>query len=326
MAKLREKIIFPILSVIITLLFLELFARLSYPWIKNYDTEMWRYAVNGKVPVSHEGRIFHMNKPGAYFKNLYGVEVKINSKGLRDYEYSYAKPPDTYRILVLGDSITFGWGVEIQQTYAKILEDKLNRTNLGRKFQVINTGVGNYSTETELDFLKMEGLKYKPDMIILGYFINDAENIRPESKYFLNRQSYLYVYLWSKFLAAKARLSPKGKYTDYYLSLYRDSSPEKKAFENAVSRLKYTSKRENIPLVVLIIPDLHEFNSYPFSAVDKYVEDLFKGYTLIKPLSGFDRDINSSQYWVSREDAHPNEKAHRVIAEALYPAIASSVY
>ena len=118
---------------------------------------MWRYAVKGKISAKNPYH-FHMNKPGAYFKNLYGVEVKINSKGLRDYDYTYSKPANTYRILVLGDSITFGWGVELKDTYSKYLERKLNQTDLGTKFEVINTGVGNYNLKAEIEFLKREGL------------------------------------------------------------------------------------------------------------------------------------------------------------------------
>ncbi len=112
-------------SVIFILLAAELAIRLFYPVISNYDLEMFRYAAYGKVPSDVPG-FSHKHKPGAYFKDLYGVEVKVNSKGLREYEYDYEKPPNTYRILVLGDSITFGWGVAFEKTYSKILEKKLN--------------------------------------------------------------------------------------------------------------------------------------------------------------------------------------------------------
>ena len=60
-------------------------------------------------------------------ENDFKVQVKINSKGLRDNEYPYEKPDDTYRILMLGDSFTFGYGVNIEDTMAKVLEENLNK-------------------------------------------------------------------------------------------------------------------------------------------------------------------------------------------------------
>ncbi|RKY41991.1 MAG: hypothetical protein DRP85_04300 [Candidatus Makaraimicrobium thalassicum] len=308
-------------SITVTLLLLECLARSCYPLIRNYDTEMWRYAVSGKVSTKNNG-YFHMNKPNACFRDLYGVEVRINSKGLRDHEYSYSKPPDTYRILVLGDSITFGWGVPFEETYSKCLERKLNRDSSGIKYQVINTGVGNYSTRSEVDFLKKEGLKYDPDMIILGYFVNDAERITPAGNYFLNRHSYLYVYLWSKFNAVKARFSPGKDYSDYYLSLYSKGSKTRKAFEDAVSELISLAEEEKIPLLVVLIPDLHDLKSYPFEDIHDHVKGLFEDFTVVDLLSYFDENIESRSYWVSSEDAHHNNRAHGIIADGIYPAVA----
>ena len=321
--KMRKKtgdFIIGVLSVIVTLLILEILTRLLYPALRNYDTEMWRYAVSGKVS-SRDGGYFHMNRPNAYFKDLYGVEVKMNSKGLRDYEYSYAKPPRTYRILVLGDSITFGWGVPLEKTYPKYLEQALNKNSPGIRYQVINTGIGNYSTHSEVDFLKREGLKYKPDMLILGYFINDAEIIAPSKNYFLNKYSYLYVYLWSKLNAAKARFLPRQDYLSYYHSLYESESSPAKTLKTSAEELKTIAGREKIPLLVILIPDLHNLKDYPFYYIHSYVKGLFGDSAVLDLLPYFDEDIEPSLYWVSAEDAHHNAKAHKIIADGAYPIV-----
>src|SRR3989344_7830887 len=52
--------------------------------------------------------------------------VKINSEGLRDYEYRIKKPDNTFRIVVLGDSMVFGYGLDLEDTFPKFLERKLN--------------------------------------------------------------------------------------------------------------------------------------------------------------------------------------------------------
>ncbi|NQT22105.1 MAG: SGNH/GDSL hydrolase family protein [Candidatus Omnitrophica bacterium] len=94
--------------------------------------------------------------------------VKINSKGLRDEEYPYEKSPDKVRILVLGDSFVWGYGVEKEEIFTERLE-----TMLGPKFESLNAGVSGYGTDQELLFLENEGIKYKPDIILLAFASND---------------------------------------------------------------------------------------------------------------------------------------------------------
>ena len=91
---------------------------------KDLNIEMWRYATKVKR-TSRNPALSHEHAPGAS-AHLMGVDVHINSQGLRGKEYAIAKPPGTYRILVLGDSMTFGWGVPVEETYPSRLEVALN--------------------------------------------------------------------------------------------------------------------------------------------------------------------------------------------------------
>jgi len=98
--------------------------------------------------------------------------VKINSKGLRDKEYDYYKPEGTKRIIVLGDSFAWGYGVEVRERFTEILKDKLPSN-----YEVINMGVSGYGTDQELLALETEGVKYHPDLvIIMFYYGNDFED------------------------------------------------------------------------------------------------------------------------------------------------------
>ena len=81
--------------------------------------------------------------------------VKINSKGLRDKEYQYDKQRGVFRILVLGDSFTWGYGVELKEIFTERLENML-----GKNVEVLNAGVTGYGTDQEMLFLEQEGLKY----------------------------------------------------------------------------------------------------------------------------------------------------------------------
>ena len=94
--------------------------------------------------------------------------VKINSKGLRDREHSYSRKRGIFRILALGDSFTWGYGVDLEDAFVKKLD-----VFLGDKFEVINAGVAAYGTDQELVYLEKEGLKYKPDVILVNFANND---------------------------------------------------------------------------------------------------------------------------------------------------------
>ena len=106
-------------------------------------------------------------------KKLYRKEaqpyfVAINSKGLRDREHSYDKPPDVFRIVVLGDSMVFGaGGVEASNRFTDILERS------AKKLEVINMGIPAFGADQEYLYLQTEGLKYDPDLVIICAFSND---------------------------------------------------------------------------------------------------------------------------------------------------------
>ena len=88
------------------------------------------------------------------------VEYRINSLGLRGRETTYQKPDGTFRIVVVGDSRTFGWGVPIDQHFTTLLEGYF------RKVEVINLGVSGYGIDQELLRLRQEGFRFEPDLVL----------------------------------------------------------------------------------------------------------------------------------------------------------------
>jgi len=301
----------------------ELCARIFYPRLADYNMEMWRYAAYGKIP-GNSARLSHKHRPGASFRNLYGVSVDINSKGLRDREYEYAKPSGCRRILAIGDSITFGWGVDADQTYPKLLEEKLNLRKDPWTWQVINAGVGNYQIADELEFLKAEGLKYDPDIIVLGYFIDDAK-INPRIQpCFLKAHSYLYGFITAHINNILVRWNDNMHFYNYYQGLYAPGSGSRKNFERCAAELKKIAADKNIPVFVALIPELHRLDGYPFQNIHDYVSQQFSGQPKIKILDllpYFDKAVPPEKYWVSKEDQHHNAMAQRIIMEAIYPEV-----
>ena len=106
-------------------------------------------------------------------------QLRTNNLGFRGDDISLEKPDNTYRILFLGDSMTFGWGVEDRQTFPARLQEYLHGLDLGLKFEVINAGfTDGYSPDSYYAFLRDRGLKLEPDLIILTFFpYNDIPDL-----------------------------------------------------------------------------------------------------------------------------------------------------
>jgi lysophospholipase L1-like esterase len=109
-----------------------------------------------------------------------GVPVRINNLGFRDpRDYTLDKAAGTFRILVFGDSVTFGHGAVYDATYPYLLEAKLKTWRPDVKWEVWNLGVPGYNTSQELAYLKAIGERYDPDLAIIGFYENDLIDNRP---------------------------------------------------------------------------------------------------------------------------------------------------
>lgn len=119
--------------------------------------------------------------PGAKDYHGYGnptPEVNINSHGFRDDEVSIEKPEGTKRILVLGDSFTFGMNIAQPDIFTEVLERNLNESG-DIKYEVINTGSIGYTTDNQYLLLKNKGMQFKPDIVVIAFFTgNDVTELR----------------------------------------------------------------------------------------------------------------------------------------------------
>src|SRR5712691_1940510 len=171
---------------------IELAVRVAIDDGMQFDLEMWKYARDVKQ-VADDHLTGHGHRPNSEAR-LMGVDVKINSKGLRDREIPYERTPSTLRILMLGDSFTEGWGVPFEETFSKRIE-RLYAAR-GTRTEVINAGVGNYNTVMEVNYFLNEGYKYRSDIAVLNYVPNDAERAPPAAQpNLLMRLCYSCVFL-----------------------------------------------------------------------------------------------------------------------------------
>ena len=121
--------------------------------------------------------------------------VRINENGLRDQDHSYESQNDIKRILVLGDSFAWGYGVEESERFSQMLEKELG-------VEVINAGVSGYSTDQELLWYRNEGIKYETDLVILVVAGNDVGDN--------DRQLVNTIYYKPRFVIEEGQLVLKG--------------------------------------------------------------------------------------------------------------------
>jgi lysophospholipase L1-like esterase len=97
--------------------------------------------------------------------------VAMNRDGYRDVDHKLAKPPDTYRIVLLGDSMTEAVEVPLDDTYwRRLIAPLQNCRTDGKAVEVVNFGVNGYGTAQEYLTLKEWGLNYHPDLVLLAFF------------------------------------------------------------------------------------------------------------------------------------------------------------
>lgn len=112
-------------------------------------------------------------RPGfdsTYRNAEFAIHIRINSHGLRGPEHSYERPPGTIRILALGDSFTFGQGVEYDQAWPWLLAATADGP---ARVESINAGWASPSQSGQLEYLRRFGLRYDPDLVIAMIFVGN---------------------------------------------------------------------------------------------------------------------------------------------------------
>jgi lysophospholipase L1-like esterase len=300
----------------------EIVTRAFYSRFSNYNMEMWRYCSEIKRPLAGQKLPFHHfpNKTGSY----YGVEIGTNSLGFRDHEYSLKKPEATERILFLGDSFTLGWGVALDDLVSKVLERLLNRAD--SRYEVINMGIGNYNTTMEVELFKWKGLELGPDMVILMYFINDTEPVpgrQAPLAYTLLSRSYFCSFVFDRLTRLRSRFLRTFEWSTHYRRLYSPENADNlDSNTESIRELIRLCDENDIRLLIVNIPEMHEFKKYQFTYATDYVRDLAQegGVEFLDMLPAFSGHEPES-LWISLEDPHANAKAHAIMAQQIYDMI-----
>ncbi len=116
----------------------------------------------------------YLTEKDANLRWRFSSEEGRNSLGLRSREIE-PKGADVLRILFLGDSLVWTGETSSGRLYTEVIEENLNRAVTGgRRIEVINAGIPGYTTDQELEFLRVYGLELEPDLVLLGFVFNDV--------------------------------------------------------------------------------------------------------------------------------------------------------
>lgn len=278
-----------------------------------------------------------------------------NDKGLRDKRnFPYEKPPGVLRVLSLGDSHTQGYEVRQEATFSAVLERYLVSHSV--QAQVLNAGVSGFGTAEELAYLIGEGYKYKPDVVVVGFYANDFDDnlksglfgldergrVVEKSKShlpgvkiqnviyavpgvrWLSENSYFYSIafngVWAFF---KSRLEKQARFESAIGSASGRSEQEVDLAVGLLERMSRFCAERNIRLIVVDIPTMPAPYRFDSSVPDRMRQQLaHAGIELIESRALLGDLDGAAEFHVPHGHNHISELTHAMIGVKLGEKIA----
>lgn len=284
--------------------------------------------LGGLIRASADPEVVYELKPRLE-ATFQGRRVTTNAHGMRDRERSLEKPPGTFRIVGLGDSVMFGWGVDHEETYLVLVERALNeRRPEGPRFETLNFAVPGYNTHLEVALFERHAARFSPDVIVVHFVKNDFDVpnflLRPPDPWALDRSSLL-DFARGRFRAGLIAIENLGRLDRRrradVLDAYRHMAGEDAAAK-ALERLAKHARSRRIPVVILfgaatadqraLLERMADEHGVHLAPIRPYVEARFAAMGI----SG-DREARRTAFRVAPHDAHPNAVGHAIYAEAL---------
>jgi hypothetical protein len=264
-------------------------------------------------------------------------KLTTSHDGFRDREYPIGKDGSTVRVIGIGDSVMFGMGVSQGEEYLSVLEEILNEKRPSLKWEVINTAVPGYNTAMEVETLIRKGLKYTPDIVVLGFVGNDfclPNFIIRKENWFSLRESYLFRFIRTRLRSLSNKAGRQGARLLLQHASLEICDPGKapsryrhmvgaNAVRNAMEELKSHAEKEGFAVIVVFLNDRS-------SEVIDAATDM--GFHVVNVRPGLNKymkehdiaDYKKSVLAVSPYDGHPSGISHRIAAEQIFGYLESS--
>lgn len=269
-------------------------------------------------------------------------EYRENELGLRDDDYPSPKPEDHRRVLLLGDSFTFGSGVYDDETvFPEILERRLNekeRLPGIRRIDVLNGGIHGSLTKDWLQLFRRIEDRYDPDVVVSVFFLRDGTMTGSVPAFFdpirdsivaRNRASWLYRFSYVYRIVRDdldRRLISEAYTKEFHQAYFGDGAEtaEWRRAQRHLLRLRDLAAERGAVSGLVVFPVLVDLraDAYPFERICDEVLELAARHEIpsLDLLPAY-RGRYSPELWVSPVDQHPNAEGHRIAAEALLPFI-----
>ena len=252
----------------------------------------------------------------------HGKKLTTNSLGMRDREYTKTKPPKTFRILLLGGSYSWGYGVADAHVYSARVEDAL--TEAGHRIEILNTGVSGWATDQQLLYLESEGFGYQPDLVLLALNIPDTTDY--------NSLAVQFGLAKPVFMDANLKLanSPVPKPGEKYPRLRSKADPVDLTVA-IVQRMAALCREHSCPLAVMKFGIFHyrnhpelQGNQQMEAALEQLEEEVLEGLAVDPNITVLDLDaqfaaqeLTFARLMEGNHDGHWNAWGHQQVAEIL---------
>ncbi len=293
---------------------------------------------------NHPTRLFALRPDQRAF--THDKPVRINALGLRGGEVTIPKPEKSYRIVVMGDSVTFGNGVGDGETYSAQLARTLHESGL-RRVEVINAGIPAYDTWQHALLLEELVISLEPNIVILGFYQNDisprpnvlrpviGQNGEPprrglgawlgDRRIALLKKSRVLVLAREAYLRARAKWSPSPAAARRMALLKGGQHPALQAGWREVSgsldRMRALLDGAGIPFRIVIFPMPEQVwnTEANTSAYQGYFQDIAReiGVPTLDLLPAFRTAISPGKSLYISWDWHPNPEGHQLAAQAI---------
>jgi lysophospholipase L1-like esterase len=265
-----------------------------------------------------------------------------NVLGIRSPYETVRKAAGVERIVVLGDSFT--WGDKIassDSTWPAQLEQQLRDGWPGRRIEVVNLGRNGFTTVNAAEMLRRLGWQFEPDLVLVQFYMNDILPSRPN----FGRQYSAWLFPEARILPTRYRhgrlgrsallhmvegtltglrhgdrAARAGKWTE----LYRDRGAEWNALAEALTEMGRAAAERNVPIVLVLFPDflpgVAADADPPFQSIHDQVATAARaaGFSILDLTPHYLREGGDlRRWWATPYDAHPNEAAARLAATSV---------
>lgn len=256
-----------------------------------------------------------------YFDAQGCISIDTNSLGFRDLEFPVEKPEGSFRILALGDSFTYGSGVQLEDTWPQVLEQELSDRQPGT-VEVINGGfaAGSHWPPGYVDWLRSDGLAFQPDLVILGLCLNDMGDVpllaypKAEPVPWLGGVSQLLNYV-QQGLVQHRLMAERRDHGD----VVRKDPQMWEATQLALTQMRDLLEAQDTGFAVVVLPMISQLGEhYPYLSLHdmaaQFLETNDVAYVdLLDPFRGREE----ADLWAHPTDQHPNDVGHRLIAVGI---------